>query len=43
MARKLANYTTGTNGTRTAGNSAAAKINALGALLVFVGAAFTLL
>jgi hypothetical protein len=42
-AGKLVDCTPGTNGTSTAGNSAAAKLNALGALLVFVGAAFTLL
>jgi hypothetical protein len=42
-AGKLADYAPGTNGTNAAGSSAMVKINALGALLVFVGAAFTLL
>ena len=42
-AGKLADYTPGINETNTTGNSEMAKINTLGALLVFVGATFTLL
>jgi hypothetical protein len=43
MDAKISDRSASTNGPSTAGPSVVAKINALGALLVFVGAVFTLL